>query len=154
MALCSLTVKFWHKRTLKMPFKIICLRNIKMRAKIVFFANLMRQPVVLNLLIITTELSVYGSVSDPQVPCSVGIFLLINQIKLILHLTIFVQLSFRSWTISVESSNLSCIISSGSTVLALSVVKKPFFLMETLEEMIKKNKQCWLTFFSHMEAAN
>ena len=58
-----------------MPFKIICLRNIKMRGKIVFFANLMRQPVVLNLLIITTELSVYGSVSDPlSVPYSVGIF--------------------------------------------------------------------------------
>lgn len=46
-----------------------------MRAKIVFFANLMRQPVVLNLLIIRTELSVYGSVSDPlSVPYSVGIF--------------------------------------------------------------------------------
>lgn len=32
------------------------------------FANLMRQPVILNLFIITTELSVYGSVSDPQYP--------------------------------------------------------------------------------------
>ena len=75
-----------------MPFKIICLRNIKMRAKIVFFANLMRQPVVLNLLIITTELSVYGSVSDPQCPAVLEYSLLINQIKLILHLTIFLQL--------------------------------------------------------------
>lgn len=50
-----------------MPFKIICLRNIKMRAKIVFFANLMRQPVVLNLLIILQLSCLYTVVF--QTPC-------------------------------------------------------------------------------------